>query len=449
VFKPARFSGGTHPRSSKNTHSCSTVVLDDFAAIRIPMIMHNGPPSVCLVKAGDLVEIGQLIGRADSPMAVPIHASVSGKVRAIADEVAYSGQLMTVVTIDNDHQNKVHASVVPPVVNDRNEFIQAIRDSGLVGLGGAGFPTYLKLKPPAGKEPDTLVINAAECEPYVSSDNRLCIENPVSIIRGVEQVMKFMSIPLARIGIEDNKPEAIAALRKALEERPAGSPAIELVSLHTRYPQGAEKMLIFALTGREIPSGGLPHDVRVMVMNAGTAAFIANYLQTGMPLVRRTVTLDGGIVKNPGNYDVPTGTPIADLVEASGGFKGEPGKVIMGGPMMGIAVDRTSASILKINNAILMFDQKEAAIPEETTCIRCARCVMSCPMRLMPTALDSHSREHDIDGLREYNVMDCIECGCCSYVCPAKRYLVQSIRNGKAAYRVALAAEKAKEAARK
>ncbi|HAL74779.1 MAG TPA: hypothetical protein DCM45_06800 [Clostridiales bacterium] len=276
VFKPARFSGGTHPRSSKNTHSCATVVLDDFATIRIPMIMHNGPPSVCLVKAGDLVEIGQLIGQADSPMAVPIHASVSGKVRAIADEVAYSGQLMTVVTIDNDRQNTIHASVVPPVVNDRNDFIQAIRDSGLVGLGGAGFPTYLKLKPPAGKEPDTLVINAAECEPYVSSDNRLCIENPAAIIEGIEQVMKFMAIPLARIGIEDNKPEAIASLRKALEQRPAGSPAIELVPLHTRYPQGAEKMLIYALTGREIPSGGLPHDVRVMVLNTGTVAFIAS-----------------------------------------------------------------------------------------------------------------------------------------------------------------------------
>ena len=449
MFKPARFSGGIHPKSSKNTHSCPTVLLDDFATIRIPMIMHNGPPSTCLVKAGALVEIGQLIGRADSPMAVPIHASVSGKVRAVAEEVASSGQLMTVVTIDNDHQKTVHASVVPPIVSNRDEFIQAIRDSGLVGLGGAGFPTYLKLKPPPGKEPDTLVINAAECEPYVTSDNRLCIENPAAVIEGIEQVMKFMAIPLARIGIEDNKPEAIEALRAALTARQSGGPAIELVQLHTRYPQGAEKMLIYALTGREIPSGGLPHDVRVMVLNAGTAAFIAGYLRTGMPLIRRTVTLDGGIVKNPGNYDVPTGTPIADLVEASGGFLGEPGKVIMGGPMMGVAVDRTSASILKINNAILMFDQAEAAIPEESPCIRCARCVMSCPVRLMPTELDSLSREHDIAGLREYNVMDCIECGCCSYTCPAKGYLVQSIRNGKAAFRAALAADKAKEAARK
>ena len=449
MFKPMRFSGGTHPRSRKNTHTCQTVLLDNFATIRIPMIMHNGPPSTCLVKAGESVEIGQLIGRADSAMAVPIHASVSGKVRAVAEEVASSGQLMTVVTIDNDGLKTVHASVVQPRVETREEFVQSIRDSGLVGLGGAGFPTYLKLKPPAGKEPDTLVINAAECEPYVTSDNRLCIENPAAIIEGIELVMKFMDIPLARIGIEDNKPEAIASLRVALDGRRPDQPAIELVPLHTRYPQGAEKMLIYALTGREIPCGGLPHDVRVMVLNAGTAAYIAAYMRTGMPLIRRTVTLDGGIVKNPGNYDVPTGTPIADLVEAAGGYNGEPGKVIMGGPMMGVAVDRTSASILKINNAILMFDKDDAKIPDETACIRCARCVMSCPMRLMPTALDSLSREHDIEGLKEFSVMDCIECGCCSYICPAKRYLVQSIRNGKAAYRAALAAEKAKEAARK
>ena len=449
MFKSVRFSGGIHPRSRKNTHTYQTVLLDDFKTVRIPMIMHNGPPSTCLVKAGESVEIGQLIGRADSAMAVPIHASVSGKVRTVAEEVASSGQLMTVVTIDNDGLKTVHASVSPPIVSNRDEFVQAIRDSGLVGLGGAGFPTYLKLKPPAGKEPDTLVINAAECEPYVTSDNRLCIENPAAIIEGIELVMKFMDIPLARIGIEDNKPEAIASLRAVLDGRQSGNPAIELVPLQTRYPQGAEKMLIYSLTGREIPCGGLPHDVRVMVLNAGTAAFMAAYMRTGMPLIRRTVTLDGGIVKKPGNYDVPTGTPIADLVEAAGGYKGEPGKVIMGGPMMGVAVDRTSASILKINNAILMFDNVEAKIPDETACIRCARCVLSCPMRLMPTALDSLSREHDIEGLKEFSVMDCIECGCCSYVCPAKRYLVQSIRNGKAAYRAALAAEKAKEAARK
>ena len=441
MFKPARFSGGTHPRSSKNTHSCATVVLDDFATIRIPMIMHNGPPSVCLVKAGDLVEIGQLIGQADSPMAVPIHASVSGKVRAIADEVAYSGQLMTVVTIDNDRQNTIHASVVPPVVNDRNDFIQAIRDSGLVGLGGAGFPTYLKLKPPAGKEPDTLVINAAECEPYVSSDNRLCIENPAAIIEGIEQVMKFMAIPLARIGIEDNKPEAIASLRKALEQRPAGSPAIELVPLHTRYPQGAEKMLIYALTGREIPSGGLPHDVRVMVLNVGTVHFIAKYLKTGLPLVRRQITVDGSGVKAPCNVSVPIGALIPDVIEAAGGLVGEAGKVIMGGSMMGVALDRLESSVIKNNNAILVFDQKEAEIPQETQCIRCGRCVEACPMHLMPTMLDVGARNKDVEQLEEYYALDCIECGCCTYVCPAKRYLVQSIRAGKSYVRQAQAKE--------
>jgi Na+-translocating ferredoxin:NAD+ oxidoreductase subunit C len=444
VSTTARFSGGTHPKSQKNTQSCPTVTLDDFATIRIPMIMHNGPPSVCLVKAGDTVEIGQLIGRADSAMAVPIHASISGKVRAVADEVASTGQLMTVVTIDNDRRKTVHDSVTRPVVESRDDFVRAIRDAGLVGLGGAGFPTYLKMKPPAGKEPDTLVINAAECEPYVTSDCRLCIENPAEIIEGIDRVLHYMNIPRAIIGIEGNKPEAVESLRHALADRQARSgpdPAISINVLPTIYPQGAEKMLIYSLTGRKVPSGGLPHDVHVMVLNVGTARYIASYLKTGMPLVRRIVTVDGGVVRKPGNFDVPTGVPIADLVEACGGFTGEPGKVIMGGPMMGVAVDRTSASVLKINNAILMLDQQEARIPDESACFRCARCVMACPMNLMPTTLDSYAREQDVDGLNSYHVMDCIECGCCSFVCPAKRFLVQSIRNGKLAARAAKAKE--------
>jgi len=439
VSRLTHFAGGVHPRGNKNTKDLPSARLDQFKTVRMPMIMHNGPPSVCLVKAGDQVEIGQLIGGAESPMAAPIHASVSGRVRSVGDEVASSGQMMTVVTIDSDGKGTVHASAVPPAVGSREDFIRAVRDSGLVGLGGAGFPTYLKMKPPAGKEPDTLVINAAECEPYVTSDFRLCVEHPDEIIEGIGQVMRHMDIPRALIGIENNKPEAIEALRRELAKKQAG--AIALTVLPTRYPQGAEKMLIFALTGRKVPAGGLPHDARVMVLNVGTARFIANYLRTGMPLVRRTVTLDGSAICRPGNYDVPTGASIADLAEAAGGLRAEVGKVIMGGPMMGVAIDRLDASIIKINNAILLFDKNDAAIPLESACIRCARCVYTCPMHLVPTTLDALAREQDIAGLIENRAADCIECGCCSYACPAKRYLVQSIRNGKASLRAAKAKE--------
>lgn len=442
MFRSSAFSGGVHPRSNKNTESCQTLLLDTFKTIRMPMLLHNGAPSVCLVKAGDKVEIGQLIGRADSPMAVPIHASVSGTVRSVGEEVASNGQLNTVVTIDSDGLGTIHPDIRPPLIESRADFIKAIRESGLVGLGGAGFPTYLKLQPPAGKEPDTLVINAAECEPYVTSDNRLCLEHPEEIIRGIRQVMKQMAIPRALIGIEKNKPQAIKAMRQAIDQLQPSD--IQLVVLPTLYPQGAEKMLIYALTGRTIPSGGLPHDVKVMVLNVSTARFINNYLLTGLPLVRRVITLDGGAVKTPGNYDVPVGVPVTDLIEAAGGLIKTVGKVLMGGPMMGISVDRLDVSILKINNAILVFDEIEAQTPQESACIRCARCIEVCPINLMPTTLDSLAREKDVAGLQADHVADCIECGCCTYVCPAKRYLVQSIRNGKAEVRAA----KAKEAVR-
>lgn len=435
MSKTSRFSGGIHPPTRKGTHCSPIVTLNRFATIRIPMILHNGPPSTCLVKAGETVAIGQLIGQADSPMAVPVHASMSGKVKSATQEVGSNGQLMTVVTIECDGLDTVHESVRPPVVAGREDFVQAIRDAGLVGLGGAGFPTYIKMKPPAGKEPDTLVVNAAECEPYVTSDCRLCIEKPDEIIAGIRHTMHFMAIPKAIIGIEENKPDAISALREALKKSDPYD--IEIKVLPTIYPQGAEKMLIFSLTGRKIPSGGLPHDAGVMVLNVNTARYIAGYLESGMPLVRKTVTLDGGSIRHPGNYDVPVGVTIADLAEAAGGLNDEPGKVLMGGPMMGIALDRLNASILKINNAILLFDKQEARSPDETVCIRCARCVTHCPMNLMPTELDRSSREQDVDNLKAYHVMDCIECGSCTYVCPAKRFLVQSIRNGKAAVRMA------------
>jgi Na+-translocating ferredoxin:NAD+ oxidoreductase subunit C len=448
VFQFSHFQGGVHPHGNKFTHFSPTIQLDQFKTVRIPMLMHVGSPCTCIVKPGDIVQVGQVIGRADVPMSVPIHASVSGTVRSVHKEVASIGSPVDVVEIESDGKQTVHDSVRPPLVRDRAEFIQAIRDSGLVGLGGAGFPTYLKMKPPPGKDPNVLVINAAECEPYITTDFRLCIEHPDEIIDGIRQVMKFMDIPRALIGTEKNTPRAAEILNNELLKirlTTNQQPEIKVVRLRTLYPQGAEKMLVYALTGRKIPEGGLPHDVHVMVLNVGTVRFIAKYLKNGLPLVRRQITFDGSSVTTPCNLSVPIGATIPDIIEAAGGLKEEAGKVIMGGSMMGVSLDRLEASVIKNNNAILVFNQKESATPPETQCIRCSRCVDACPMGLMPTLLDNMARNKDVGQLKAYHVNACIECGCCTYVCPAKRYLVQSIRNGKTYVRLA----KTKEAVAK
>lgn len=444
MFPFTRFYGGVHPKGNKNTHFFPTVRLDGFKTVRIPMSMHIGPPCSCVVKKGDTVKIGQLIGRADLPLAVPIHASIAGTVTSLQKEVSSAGRPVEVVEIESDGTDAVDESVRPPVVRDRAEFIDAIRASGLVGLGGAGFPTYMKLQPPAGKAPDVLLINAAECEPYITADFRQCAEHPDQIIDGICQVLNYLNIPEAIIGVENNKPLAAEALENEITKLKLAKriePSIKVVQLRTIYPQGAEKMLIYALTRRVVPSGGLPHDIGALVLNVSTVRFISRYLQTGMPLVRRRITLDGSAVRLPSNVSVPIGALIPDVFEAIGGFIEEPGKIIMGGSMMGVALDRPDASIIKNNNAILAFGKKEAAIPQETQCIRCARCVETCPMLLMPTNLDVMARNKDIDGLNTYHVLDCIECGCCAYACPAKRHLVQSIRNGKTYVRAAQAKE--------
>ena len=442
-----RFSGGVHPKGNKNTHFNPTVRLDDFKTIRIPMSMHIGAPCTCLVKAGDKVAVGQLIGAAEKFMSAPIHSSVSGIVKSVRKEVASDGRSVEVVEIESDGQYTRHESVKPPVVTDRKSFIEAVRESGLVGLGGAAFPTHVKLSPPPGKEPQVLIVNAAECEPYISADFRQCMEHPDEIVDGVLTVLKYLDIPKAIIALEDNKPEAVDLLEKEVSKRLSSNPLAAQVSiarLPTIFPTGAEKTLIYILTGTPVPSGGLPHDVGVLVLNVSTVRFIEKYMKTGMPLVRKRITLDGSALRKAGNFNVPVGAMIPDIIEAVGGTYDEPGKVIMGGPMMGVAMDRPDMSIIKNNNAIIVLSKKDAAIPQETQCIRCARCVNACPMRLMPTILDTMARNKDIEGLLEYHVNDCIECGCCTFVCPAKRYLVQSIRSGKADVRTFKAKEAAK-----
>ena len=433
------FSGGVHPAGNKNTEQYPTVRLEAFEKVEIPMSMHVGIPCRCIVKPGDTVKVGQLIGEAGGYLSAPIHASISGTVKSVSPKVASSGRSIEVVEIESDGCHTRYEGIHPPVVQTREDFVSAIRDSGLVGLGGAGFPTHVKLSPPPDKQPDILLINAAECEPYITADYRQTVEHPDEIIDGILQVMKWLDIPRAKIGVEDNKPIAIELLNNALMKYKVihfSTPAIEVVPLRTIFPQGAEKMLIYALTKRKVPAGGLPHDVRALVLNVSTVRFISKYLETGMPLIRRRITLDGSALAIQCNVNVPMGALIPDIIKLSGGFAEEPAKIIMGGSMMGVAMDRIDVGIIKMNNAILALGKKEARTPMESQCIRCGHCITTCPMGLMPTTLDNMTRNRDIAGLESFHVLDCIECGCCTFACPAKRYLVQSLRTGKAFLRM-------------
>ena len=339
------------------------------------------------------------------------------------------------VEIKPDGRQEFHDSIKPLVVTNLKDFLDAVRKSGLVGLGGAGFPAHVKLSPPADKKIDTLIINAAECEPYITSDYREIIENSEDIIIGLEIIRKMLNIQNVIIGIEDNKPEAIKIISEKIKDK-AG---IKVAKLKSLYPQGAEKMLIFAATGRKVPPGKLPSEVGVVVLNVNSVSFIAGYLKTGIPLIKKRVTVDGSAVKNPGNYEVLIGTRLSDVIAYAGGFKAEPHKVLMGGPMMGIAQFSLDATVIKNTNAILAFDEKDSEIPPESPCIRCGKCVSSCPMNLLPLTLNLHSLKGNIDELKLYNANDCVECGCCSYVCPSKRHLVQSIKLAKAQLRQAAA----------
>lgn len=402
------------------------------------MSMHIGGPCTPAVKRGEEVMVGQVIGT-PSGIAAPIHSSVSGKVKTVKQELLGTGFTVDVVTIANDGQNTIHPDAqVPPVITDHDSFIQAVKASGMVGLGGAGFPTWVKLNPPKDKSFDTLIVNAMECESYITTDERIMLEEPDVIIAGLERIMKWIDVPRCIIGIEDNKPEAARLLREEIATRGAAD-RISVDVVPTRYPQGAEKTLIQALTGRIIPTGGLPADVSVVVLNVTTVNALEHYFRTGMPLVSKAVTLDGDAVASPGNYRVPIGASIADLVEAAGGFAKEPKKVIMGGPMMGVSVSTLETAIIKNNNAILCFHDK-MDIPDETACIRCGRCIRSCPMELMPNKLDAAARRKDFERLDRLAVMNCVECGVCTFVCPAHRQLIQNIRAGKIVYRDELSA---------
>lgn len=425
------FKGGVHPPSFKTTEGCATVNMGIPSKVVIPMSQHLGAPCQPLVKKGDTVKVGQVIGDTDAFVSAPIHSSVSGVVANVESRIISGSKPVVCVEIKPDGLQELAEDIKPPVVESREDFLRAVRASGLTGLGGAGFPVHVKLNPPKDVNIDTLIINAAECEPFITSDYRECMENTENIIEGIQQVLKWIGIPRAMIGIEDNKPQAIKKLSDAI--KPFKN--ITVHSLVSRYPQGAEKMLIKTLTGREVPPGKLPAHVGCIVMNVTSVSFVASYLKTGIPLIKKRVTVDGTAVKTPNNVEILIGTPVQEVFDFCGGFKSQPGKIIMGGPMMGVALYSAEIPVLKNTNALLALSEGQAKLPEESSCIRCGRCVRACPMSLLPFELDRLVKAGMYEEVEKYNIMDCIECGSCVYACPAKRLIVQYIRLGKDALR--------------
>lgn len=410
----------------KNTENSASQPLPLPKLVRIPMSMHIGAPCAPTVKPRDIVQVGQKIGDTDAFMAVPIHTGVSGTVKAVSTYRMSNGRTCPMVEIETDGEQTVCPDVKPPVVTDKTSFLQAIRESGLVGMGGASFPAHVKLAPK--QTVDTLVINAAECEPYITSDFRQMVEAPDEVIDGVCQVLHWLNVPKAIIGIEANKPEAI----RILTEKASAHPEISVYTLPTTYPQGAEKVLIYNTLGRVVMEGQLPADQGVIVMNVSSVAFVSRYLKTGMPMVQRMVTVDGDVVSNPCNVIVPMGTPVADVLAFAQCDTERAKKLLYGGPMMGNAISDLSDPILKANNAILAFEK--FASPKPSACIHCGCCVRACPLQLMPTEIAKAYRQEDAEALAKLKVTLCMNCGCCTYACPAKRPVAETNQLAKSFY---------------
>ena len=429
--KPYRTHGGVHVPHRKNTASTQSVYMPAPKSVTISMSQHIGAPCKPVVKVGDTVAIGQVIGDSDAYVSAPIHSSISGVVKKIDTVTASDGSKVQAVTIESDGEMRMFEGIKPPVVNNLSDLLKAARDSGLVGLGGAGFPTHVKLNIPVDKEVDTLIINLAECEPYITADHREVIENSWNIMSGIYTLKYILGLKRVIIGIEDNKPDAIEVLKTIADNEAGKYNEVSILPLKASYPYGAEKVLIKACTNRVVPMGKLPSDSGCLVMNVASIAFLSYYLKSGVPLVKRRVTVDGDAIANPQNVIVPIGTSIKDIVDFCGGYKEEPKKLIMGGPMMGASVSDDSLFLAKQNNAILAFTEKEAKLQEPSACIHCGKCVDACPMNLLPTAICKAVNVKDIEAMTKANIFNCMECGCCAYSCPAHRHIVNTIRLGK------------------
>ena len=420
------FHGGIHPSYSKE-FTKSIPIKDVTPGETVTILMHQniGAPCKPIVKVGDEVLVGQKIGDSDSFVSSPVHSSVSGTVQKIVNVLLPNGAKGEAAIIANDGQYRRTKMETKPLAElSKEEILHLIREAGIVGLGGAGFPTHIKLNPPADKKIEYILINGAECEPYLTSDHRILVEEPDAVVRVLEVILALFPDAQGIIGIEDNKPDAIAAIEKAI----AGKSRMSLCVMETKYPQGAEKQLIYSATKRKVPSGKLPADVGCIVDNVDTTVAIGQAVLEGTPLLRRIITMSGEMYDQPANYRVPLGVSYRQLIEMSGGHPEEAVKIIHGGPMMGLAMFDYDVPVMKTSSCILLLSQKEAAICEESACIRCGRCTRACPMSLLPLELDRFARNNDADRFLRCHGLDCIECGSCSYVCPAKRHLVHSIR---------------------
>ena len=405
----------------KHTAACETQVMPIPDTVSISMSQHIGAPCSPLVKKGDYVKVGQPIGDTDAFVSAPIHSSVSGTVTGIERIRSVMGGEDPIIVIETDKKQEIWEEVKPPEINSREDFIKAVRNSGLVGLGGAAFPTHIKYNPQNLEEVDTLIVNGAECEPFITSDHRLMLENTQDIIDGALLVMEQLGLKKGYIGIEENKPDAIALLDKMLAEQ--NHPELKTVTLRARYPQGAERVLVYEITGKKMDAGVLPAQLGVILSNITTIAFVGQYFKDGMPLVSKRITVDGSAVAEPKHIIAPIGTSISDIIGFCGGYKAEPKKILMGGPMMGRAVFSDRVPLVKNNNAILAFAGEQALVPEETGCINCGRCHKACPFKLLPTAFADAYENRDTERLNQLQINQCMECGSCAYVCPAKRPL--------------------------
>ena len=430
------FLNGIHVPHRKHTAYAPAERMEAPKTVTIPMSMHIGAPARPIVKVGDTVKVGTQIAEAVGAVSSPIFASVSGKVTKISDMLLSNGNTASVITIESDGEMAVEDSLCAPFISCADDLVEAIRASGVVGLGGAGFPTYVKFRVDHSRI-EELIINGAECEPYITSDSLTMINRADDMEYALLAMKKHFGIKRIIIGIENNKKRSIASMQ-ALAKRLDG---FEVKILPTVYPQGGEKVLVYHTVKKVIPADKLPIDVGCIVCNCTTLAAIGTYLKTGMPLVEKCVTVDGACVKEPKNVIVPIGTSMADVFGFCGGFSEEPAKVLYGGPMMGIAVPDLTAPILKNTNAILALTEKEAKLPKTTACIRCGTCTNSCPFGLAPASIMAAYKKNDTEMLRKLSVQTCMECGSCSFNCPANRPLVQTNKLAKALLRE----EKAKE----
>ena len=420
------FKGGVHPNDGKSLAKDKEIVeLLPKGDLVYPLSQHIGAPASPIVKKGNRVLKGQMIAEAGGFVSAPIYASVSGTVKAIEPHVNPTGAKVNCIVIENDGQyEEVEYPPVKPLSElTKEEILNMIANAGIVGMGGAGFPTRVKLSPKEPDKIDYIIANCAECEPYITADYRRMMETPELLVEGMKVILKLFDNAKGIFGVEDNKPDCIAKLKELVKDEPR----MEVKTLMTKYPQGAERQLIYATTGRAINSTMLPADAGCVVDNVETVISIYNAVVKGIPSMERVVTVSGDGVANPGNYKVLFGTNQRELVEAAGGLKEGCEKVISGGPMMGFAMYTLDTPITKTSSSILCLSKDEVSASTATACINCGRCVEACPSRIIPSRLADLAERHDEAGFVKMNGLECVECGSCSYVCPAKRHLKQAI----------------------